>query len=145
MRVFLIPALNPTRTRPDPSKCNFYINLFYPNFLSPSPTLKLSSTATPRLLASQTYSLDPLSPSKLPWPDLDHLSVAATMVLLVNPFPISANIALFICFAARLATVEPQRTTTATSDSDGLRQWFIHFLLLFSSLGFGHLDLVFKI
>ena len=70
------------------------------------------------------------SPSKLPRPDLDHLSAAATVVLLLKPFSISPNIALFICFALRLATAEPQRTTTATSDSGGLRQWFIHFLLL---------------
>ena len=77
-------------------------------------------------------SLHPLShsPSKLPRPDLDHLSAAATVVLLLKPFSISPNIALFICFALRLATAEPQRTTTATSDSGGLRQWFIHFLLL---------------
>ena len=36
----------------------------------------------------------------------------------------------FICFAPRLATAKPQWTTTATSDSGGLRLWFIHFLLL---------------
>ena len=90
------------------------------------------------------------STSKLPRPDLDHLSAAATVVLLLKPFSISPNIALFICFALRLATAEPQRTTTATSDSGGLRQWFIHFLLLcffffFFPLGFGDLDLVVKI
>ncbi|KAF3948072.1 hypothetical protein CMV_025882 [Castanea mollissima] len=64
-----------------------------------------------------------LSPSKLLWPDLDHLSVSATVVLLVKPFSDLTQYCSLYFFAPRLAAAEPQRTTTATSDSGGLWQW----------------------